>query len=354
MSAPHKRSNNLDSADEKDRFGSDGTQDSKEDSYLKPPSGSAPTTPRRCNLSFGNRSGNVTPTTPATPTSRGRHQSLGSIDEHRTLSPTRARGASSPGLLGLHSPTKITRKVIAVIRQVGRPGPDELSQDSPLSQELAKLVVGDKQKTTRDPALVATVVPDIPRLELSNALPPADSLPSESKRVPTWSPVKPKSRASSISSLNALSGFGDSALDSEPIYLTPTSQVPVYPQMGTSAYFKAQAASPFFAFDKLGYLSRSPLSNKVVQLFHDPRTAPEWKATIPDIYAARQKEKGLDLAMDQWVLYWETMIVKADVRRGCELAVKAAELLWSERDQALAEHREKVDRRLTGAYVEGH
>jgi hypothetical protein len=169
--------------------------------------------------------------------------------------------------------------------------------------------------------------------------------------------MKPRSRTSSISSLNALSGFGNSQIDAELIYLTPTSQLPHYPRMGTPEYYAEQAARPHFSSDRVGYLSRSPLTNRIVQLFRDPRTAPQWKGTIPDIFAARQKEKGVDVAADQWVLYWETLIIKADVRRGCELAVKAAEMLRSEREQALAEHCEQVDtsfdrrfgRRLTGA-----
>jgi hypothetical protein len=169
------------------------------------------------------------------------------------------------------------------------------------------------------------------RLQLTDPIPPPILSPKKPK---PWSPKKSRRRTNS-------SGISEASLTSleehktrrPPIYLTPVSEFPAdRPSLSQpAAYYAFQQKHPFFMFARDGYRMGSTLTNRMIELFRDAETAPEWASQIPDIYAERAAEKRVDLVIDPWVMYWETLIIKEDIRQGCGLAVKAAGLLAVEK-----------------------
>lgn len=186
-------------------------------------------------------------------------------------------------------------------------------------------------------------------LVLTDAEPPQGS--PDVKRKPPSSPFKRrKNGTGSISSLSRVATYESMQADLQAIYLTPQEEIPNYPQAGSADYYEAFAKRPMFVFDSHGYLVRGNVTAKIIELFEGFHTAPTWASEIPDIKDHRAmkqespkgifggKSKGnakapeIDLATDPWVHYWETLIVKADIQRGCKLAMRAAEDLAREKE----------------------
>jgi hypothetical protein len=172
------------------------------------------------------------------------------------------------------------------------------------------------------------------RATLTDAYPPQDSavIMEKSSRDKLL-------RNRSDSSLSQIPVYESIHVDSRAIYLTPQDEVPKYPQPGSVDYWTFLAQRPMFIFDKDGYIMRGHLVSTMITLYEGVFTAPDWASEIPNIKAQRAAKptiKGIlgglvkakvsevDLSTDRHVLYWETLIVKADIRRGCELAKMAA------------------------------
>lgn len=166
----------------------------------------------------------------------------------------------------------------------------------------------------------------------SDASPPSEPLhPTPSPTRTTFSPFKHRHRrGSSKTSTGSFETPESIYIDKQPIFLTPREQILVYPRAGTAAYYEIQATYPYFAFGRRRSLQRSKLTEKMIELFRDPRFAPSWGHVVPDYYAERKRE-DVDLEIDEWVRYWEGLVVRADIRRGGELAKKAARMLAAEK-----------------------
>ncbi|KAF2259849.1 hypothetical protein CC78DRAFT_585528 [Lojkania enalia] len=128
------------------------------------------------------------------------------------------------------------------------------------------------------------------------------------------------------------------------------------PPYGTIPYYKFLKRSPIFRFNGEGLLLRSHMTDRLVLLFDNPSTAPSWASAIPGLQASR-RDDGVREKMDgvqKQELYRETRIIKEDIKRGCKLAMRAADELRLEKEGELVRcmnHRE-VDVRLKAA-VEG-
>ena len=229
------------------------------------------------------------------------------------------------------------QEVEAVILQPIRPPPPTVAARSqkPFGRDWGKFLNPfeklhhDEQIAREHTNPEATTIPQL--LALTDASPPPEppSPPRKSSpiklRTYTSSPLRPH-----------LSAAESADIDSRAIYLTPADQIPVYPPVGSVAYYEALAQRPQFVFDRLGYLKRSNVTNRMIALFENARTAPAWADTIPDLKAQRVEKKkrrasNADVDADEWVLYWETLVVKGDIRRGCRLAVQAAAELAREK-----------------------
>jgi hypothetical protein len=172
------------------------------------------------------------------------------------------------------------------------------------------------------------------RATLTDTCPPQDSAVTMEK-----SSRDKLLRNRSNSSLSQIPVYESMHIDSRAIYLTPQDEVPKYPQPGSVDYWTFLAQRPMFIFDKDGYIMRGHLVSTMIALYEGVFTAPGWASEIPNIKAQRAtkstikgtlgglvkaKVSEVDLSTDRHVLYWETLIVKTDIRRGCELAKMAA------------------------------
>ncbi|KAF2794037.1 hypothetical protein K505DRAFT_361447 [Melanomma pulvis-pyrius CBS 109.77] len=187
------------------------------------------------------------------------------------------------------------------------------------------------------------------RLVLTDAEPPQDS-PSVKQQPPSSPSKRRKSSTGLIPSLSRAATYESMQVDFQMIYLTPQEEIPNYPQAGSVNYYKALSKRPMFVFDSHGYLVCSNVTAKMVELFESFQTAPTWASKIPDIknhrvmkqeslkstFGGKGKGKAktpeIDLATDPWIHYWKTLIIKADIRRGCKLAMRAAEDLAREKE----------------------
>jgi hypothetical protein len=102
---------------------------------------------------------------------------------------------------------------------------------------------------------------------------------------------------------------------------------------------------PSLAFLADGYVVHEALTNKTMEFFRDPRYAPDWADTIPNYAGLRAAEKRVDYEADRWVHFWQTQIVKADIRRGTNLAKLAASMLVGDKEHDLSTHLERVQQR---------
>lgn len=321
--------------------------------------GTGDESPRR--FSFGGLRRRSSSSAGNSPTHSSRRGSLGPIDEHdrtmdvgRVLFPiTRSRGASlSSPLVMSETPSRVEEQQVATPTVDGYPiivQSNRLVQEEGPEQEPPKF----EQWGTRDPvaklkadeameaykkrkadaaALLSISGPQ--KIELINAVPPEDS-PEPKKKKSSFLRSPFKIRKSSISSLDNSMNPKDYEIEARKIYLTPYNKIPVYPRVGgTAEYYVMQKRYPLFKFEANGYLTRSNLTETMVRLFSNPSTAPEWASIIPDIPTRRVN----DPAVGEWVRYWETLIIKADILRGCELAARAAEVLRVQKQAEMHAH----------------
>ncbi|ORY16231.1 hypothetical protein BCR34DRAFT_584449 [Clohesyomyces aquaticus] len=182
--------------------------------------------------------------------------------------------------------------ITPIIVQAGRPTSAELTALLPPnpyirpwgrpSDPTAKLAIDNAISSwdhsgtpSPKPLLLTDAITPAPDL-VSAACPPTSPL----KRIHSWSPVKMRKSMSSAVSLSAiasgstaqvqqpknqqrfrsLSTSSDRAIDSRPIHLTPNTDIPTHPALGSAAYYRAMTSCPYFAFDQRGYVLRSRLA----------------------------------------------------------------------------------------------
>ena len=342
------RIHDLDGTDERE-FDNKSTLDSP-----STPTGTPPKSQRR-RVSFSPIvSSSSTGNTPTgnTPTRRNRVSSI------LTGSPLRRRGDSGSSILARTEPIVMEQqpRVYPVIVQVGRPTALEAADQNPnpykrswaeVANPLAKLTLDDsiEEYEKRKSAITSGAsLHSLPLLELSEAIQPEGDPEPEKAGSKLRMPFTPKHKTS-FSIPKLFDSTRDADVDTQPIYVTPPDQRPTYPRPGTNEYYKAMTTQPFFAFDGTGYITRSGLTKKLVFLFRDPVTAPEWAFAVPDYYSQRAADTTIDLSVDSWVHYWETLVVKADLRRGCRLATKAAQMLVEEKEEELKDTLERAAER---------
>lgn len=190
----------------------------------------------------------------------------------------------------------------------------------------------------------------IPLRALTDASPPSEWVLRSVKSSPCKSSPC-KSRRSSASTSAPTITIEHVDFDARAIYLTPPDKIPTYPPAGSVAYYEALALHPQYVFDRVGLLKRSHVTDRIIALFQNPQTAPEWACVIPITkphyigkHKRRSSDPDLEPDLDEWIMYWETLIVKEDIRRGCPLAVTAANELAKEKAAEIARTIEEMER----------
>ncbi|KAF2112377.1 hypothetical protein BDV96DRAFT_664768 [Lophiotrema nucula] len=186
-----------------------------------------------------------------------------------------------------------------------RPPTSEHDQDQDESVSTPTTLTPTKKTPSRISLSTLLTSPPKPRKKANS-----DPTIASSVRTPT-SPCQPSP------------SFRQVEIDTIPIYLTQQKDIPVYPPLGTTARYEFMLHHPTFDFSSSGYISHSLLTRRIISLFNDPSTAPDWAEKIPDIPLQYRGD-------EQWTLYRETLVIRADIRRGCGLAVGAAKLMVGE------------------------
>ncbi|KAF2474514.1 uncharacterized protein BDR25DRAFT_351033 [Lindgomyces ingoldianus] len=208
-----------------------------------------------------------------------------------------------------------TSSIKPTMIQSGRPTAEESGMKQPpepyerpwgQSHNLLAKLAADDAFYVHSSSPTTSVASPTKQLVLTDAVPPLSSGEVALKHVKTWSPVRVRESSALASppgsQLWSSSTSKDSAIDSQPIFLTPRDKIPVYPAMGTVEHYKALKIIPYSTFVNM----------------EDDRTLR---------VDAQLMAQVIDSTVGKWILYWEIRIVKVDIRRDCGLAVIAAEKL---------------------------